>query len=215
MLNGILYTRRSCAMGPRLCEGSDGSDGEACMQQQYSTRTAVSADQVKVDQADLALRPCPVPCVVMIQAAVRPRKIEMVVMKAETEDSWWPYLTYEKKKDPHIKTDFNKWVDEDEEDEENKDGGFDMSAMQNMANFGGGGGGGMGGMGGGGMGGMGGMDLSQMMAGMGGGGMGGMDMSQMMAGMGGMGGDMGEGDDDSDDEDLPDLEPSPSGAENL
>jgi len=123
------------------------------------------------------------------KAAVRPRKIEMVVMKAETEDSWWPYLTYEKKKDPHIKTDFNKWVDEDEEDEGNMDGGFDMSAMQNMSQFGGGG--------------MGGMDLSQMMAGMGG--MGGMDM----------GGDMGEGEDDSDDEDLPDLEPSPAGAENL
>uniref|UniRef100_A0A061RCP2 Hsp20-like chaperone n=1 Tax=Tetraselmis sp. GSL018 TaxID=582737 RepID=A0A061RCP2_9CHLO len=70
--------------------------------------------------------------------AVRPRKIEIVAMKSVKEDNWWPFLTKEKTRDPHIKVDWNKWVDEDEEDEADKDGGFDLSAMQNFANFGGG-----------------------------------------------------------------------------
>ena len=100
--------------------------------------------------------------------------------------------------------DWDKWVDEDDEDEAAAGGmppGFDMSQMQSMM-------GGMGGMGGGG--GMGGLEA--MMSGMGGmmgGGMGGganfggAELDSMDFGAGG---DL-EGD-DSDDEDLPPLEPT-------
>eukprot|EP00193_Tetraselmis_chui_P005179 CAMPEP_0177767682 /NCGR_PEP_ID=MMETSP0491_2-20121128/9269_1 /TAXON_ID=63592 /ORGANISM="Tetraselmis chuii, Strain PLY429" /LENGTH=198 /DNA_ID=CAMNT_0019284341 /DNA_START=134 /DNA_END=730 /DNA_ORIENTATION=- len=121
-----------------------------------------------------------------------PRKIELVVFKAEDND-WWPRLTKEKTKDQHIKADWDKWADED--DDEGEGGGdFDMSNMASMGNF-------QNMMGGGGMGGMGGMDMASMMGGMGGG-MGGMDMASMMGGMAGGA----EGGEDSDDEDLPDLE---------
>ena len=93
--------------------------------------------------------------------------------KQVLEQEYWPRLTKDKVKSPYIKTDFSKWVDEDEQESTS-------TALDDDMNFGG-----MGGMGGGmpGMGGMGGM----------GGGMPG------MGGMGGMGGipglgDMGGGD---------------------
>merc|ERR1711959_107097 len=119
------------------------------------------------------------------------RKVEILILKKEAE--WWDRLLKKSGKNNHIKTDFDKWVDEDEEDEVADDGmgqfrgpgGMDLSSMM----------GGMGGMGGGGMPGMEGMDMEAMMKQMGGAG-----------GMGGMGGMGGEDDEvDSDDEDLPDL----------
>merc|ERR1719272_796472 len=132
------------------------------------------------------------------------REIQFLLMKKESK--WWDRLTKLPSKNfRSIKTDFNKWKDEDEQDEDTTGPGQFGGDGQGM-------GGGMGGMGGGmggmpGMGGMGGgmegMDMAKMMEQMGGmGGMEGMDMSKMMGGMGGADGE----DVDSDDEDIPDLE---------
>lgn len=117
------------------------------------------------------------------------RCYEFVIVKAETNAPYWPSLTNDKKKPHWLKVDFNKWKDEGSDDEE---------AQNEM--------GGMGGMGGG-AGGMG--NFNDLMGSMGGmGGMGG--MGDMMSGMGGMGDkpsfDDLEGEEDSDDEEIPDLE---------
>lgn len=77
--------------------------------------------------------------------------------KKDLESEYWPRLTKEKVKYSYIKTDFDKWVDEDEQDEVEAEGN---DAAQ-------------------------GMDFSQMMGGAGG--AGGMDFSQMMGGAGGAG----------------------------
>lgn len=120
------------------------------------------------------------------------RTILLLIAKKE-EGPHWPRLLKEKGKVPqYIKTDWSKWVDEDEEDEADGNGdmmgglppGFDMSQLSNFTNFNAMGGGG---------GGMGGMDMASMMAGMG-----------MGAGSGGMN-DAGEGDSSDDDDDLPEL----------
>lgn len=109
------------------------------------------------------------------------RDIYFELMKTEDSSSWWPRLLKDSSKRHWLKTDFNKWKDEDDTEDEAEDtNNFDMeSMMQSMGGLGG-----MGGMGGmpGGMGGMGGMP----------------DMSGLQ------GGDS----DDSDDEDLPDLQQS-------
>merc|ERR1740130_220125 len=108
------------------------------------------------------------------------REIQFLLMK--NEEKWWDRLTKAPTKNyKFIKTDFNKWKDEDEQEEDTQGpGNFGAGGMDfgNMMGGGGGGGmpGGMGGMGGmpGGMGGMPGME--------------GMDMEAMMKQMqGGMG----------------------------
>merc|ERR1712072_706118 len=91
------------------------------------------------------------------------REVQFLLMKAE--EKWWDRLTEAPSKDYRfIKTDFDKWKDEDEQEED----------TQGPGNFGAGG-----------------MDFSQMMGGMGGmggmPGMEGMDMAKMMEQMGGMG----------------------------
>jgi len=116
--------------------------------------------------------------------------------KKELKLEYWPRLTKDKKKLQFVKTDFSKWVDEDEQDGAEDDGpdpsdmgGMDMASM----------------MGGGGMGGMGGLPNMGL-----GGGAGGLDMEALMKQMGGAGGmdmpDLGGEGDDGDDDDLPDLE---------
>lgn len=80
------------------------------------------------------------------------RAVEIKLQKKELKEEYWPRLLKDKAKQHYLKTDFDKWVDEDEQDAVADD---DMM-----------GGGGMGGMDEGGMGGMGGM----------GGGMGGLDL---------------------------------------
>lgn len=114
----------------------------------------------------------------------------LVLRKKKAQEEYWPRLTKEKLKLHYIKTDFDKWVDEDEQDEQ-PEAEEDMSGMANMMGGGAGGMPGMGGMGGmPGMGGMGGMP------GMGGaGGPGGMDIAQLMQQMGGAGGAGGPGGD--------------------
>lgn len=135
------------------------------------------------------------------------RDVEMVLRKKEAKDEYWPRLLKDSKKMHFLKTDFDKWVDEDEQD---------TAPDDDLGSFGGAGGGmggmeGMGGMGGmpgmeglGGMGGMGGMQDMLAKLGGGAGGMGGMpDMGDM----GEMGGDDDDNDDDdAADEDMPALE---------
>lgn len=107
--------------------------------------------------------------------------IQFVLRKKKAQADYWPRLLKEKLKLHYIKTDFDKWVDEDEQEEQAEE---DMS---NMMNFGGPGGPG-------GPGGAGDMDFSKLLAqGAGAGGPGGdFDIgslaSQLGAGAGGPGG---------------------------
>ncbi|KAK4618012.1 hypothetical protein CLAFUW4_12084 [Fulvia fulva] len=110
-----------------------------------------------------------------------PRAIEFVLQKKDLEEEFWPRLLKDKAKVHYLKTDFDKWVDEDEQDVVADDDDY-MSRM-----------GGMGGMGG--DGGFGGIDFSKL-GGAGGG----------MPGMEGMGGEDDDDDDADDDEDMPELE---------
>lgn len=87
--------------------------------------------------------------------------IYLVLRKKTAKEEYWPRLTKEKLKYHYIKTDFDKWVDEDEQDEVAEDEGNDMANMANMMNMGGAGGAG-------GPGGPGGFDMSQLMGGAGG-----------------------------------------------
>jgi len=113
-----------------------------------------------------------------------PRDIEMVLRKKELKEEYWPRLLKDKAKVHFLKTDFDKWVDEDEQNEAPED--------DYMNNFGGAGAGGMGGEDGG----FGGIDFSKLGAGAGG-----------MPGMPGLD-DAGaeEEGSDEDDEDMPELE---------
>ncbi|KAH7916496.1 HSP20-like chaperone [Hygrophoropsis aurantiaca] len=127
------------------------------------------------------------------------RSLTAVLRKKEAKTEYWPRLTKEKLRTQFIKTNFDKWVDEDEQDGAAVDEDFDMGGMGGMP---------------GGMSGMPGMEGLGGMGGMGGpGGMGGMDFEKMMASMGGAGGaGPPEGDDDdvagddSDDDGPPPLE---------
>lgn len=108
------------------------------------------------------------------------KNIEMVLRKKELKEEFWPRLLKDAKKVHFLKTDFDKWVDEDEQDEAPEDD----------------------------LGNMGGMDMSSMMGGAGGD-FGGIDFSKLGgAGMEGAGeeGEDEDEDDDDDDEDMPELE---------
>jgi hypothetical protein len=83
---------------------------------------------------------------------------QILLVKKEAE--WWDMLLKVKGNNKNwLKTDFDRWVDEDEQDEAGPEGNF---GGDGMPPGGMGGMGGMGGGGGGGMGGMGGMDLQQV-----------------------------------------------------
>ncbi|THW91808.1 HSP20-like chaperone [Aureobasidium pullulans] len=137
------------------------------------------------------------------------RWVELVLRKNELKEEYWPRLLKDKQKVHYLKTNFDKWVDEDEQDAVPEDDDY-MARMGGMGGAGGMGGGmeGMGGMGG--DGGFGGIDFSKL--GGGAGGAGGMpDLSALQGMMGGMGGGMpgmggDEGEDDDDDDDMPELE---------
>jgi len=106
--------------------------------------------------------------------------IQMVLRKKDLKDEYWPRLLKDSKKAHFLRTDFDKWVDEDEQNEAPED--------DYMNQFGGGGMGEDGGFGG--------IDFSKLGGGAGG------DMPGM-EGLGG--GEDDEGEDDEDDEDMPDL----------
>ncbi|CAK5264985.1 unnamed protein product [Mycena citricolor] len=141
------------------------------------------------------------------------RSFYLVLRKKEQKAEFWPRLTKEKVRNAYLKTDFSKWVDEDEQDGPEAREDEDLESAMGGMGMGGGmpGMGGMGGMPGmGGMGGMGGMPGLGGMGGMGGmpGMPAGMDFEKMMAEMGAAGGSgAGAGDeDDSDDDGPPPLE---------
>jgi hypothetical protein len=49
------------------------------------------------------------------------KNIEMVLRKKELKEEFWPRLLKDAKKVHFLKTDFDKWVDEDEQDEAPED----------------------------------------------------------------------------------------------
>eukprot|EP00941_MAST-03F_sp_MAST-3F-sp1_P004159 g4159.t1 len=143
---------------------------------------------------------------------VKGRNVLFHIMKAapaegeENDDEdgnrWNSLLENKKLGKNFVKADFDRWLDEDEEAESGGNG-FDMSQMAGGMGLGGGMGGmGMPGMGGmGGMGGAGGMDMAKLQE----------MMKSMGDGTGGMPSGAGEAADDdfdSDDDDLPELEPA-------
>ncbi|KAI9375226.1 HSP20-like chaperone [Aspergillus egyptiacus] len=69
------------------------------------------------------------------------REVELVLRKKELKDEYWPRLLETKQKIHFIKTDFDKWVDEDEQDEAPEDdyannfGGFDGMDQGGLGNI--------------------------------------------------------------------------------
>ncbi|KAL4974020.1 HSP20-like chaperone [Aspergillus desertorum] len=69
------------------------------------------------------------------------REVELVLRKKELKEEYWPRLLKESKKVHFLKTDFDKWVDEDEQDEAPEDdygnnfGGFDPSDQGGLGNI--------------------------------------------------------------------------------
>ncbi|KAI8394861.1 CS domain profile [Nakaseomyces glabratus] len=114
------------------------------------------------------------------------------LFKKDLELEYWPRLTKEKIKYSNIKTDFDKWVDEDEQ-ETAADTGMpgDMDFSQLMGGMGGAGMGGMGGMGG-----PGGPSMEQLQS-----------MLSQQGGLGGLGGeDLGDfGGEDEDEEEIEEI----------
>ncbi|KAI1610739.1 HSP20-like chaperone [Exophiala viscosa] len=119
-----------------------------------------------------------------------PANIHLVLRKKELKEEYWPRLLKNPAKVHYLRTDFDKWVDEDEQNEAPED--------DYMNQFGGGGGG-LGEDGG-----FGGIDFSKL-------GGGGGDMPGM-EGLGG-GEDAGGDDEEEDDDDMPDLEEDKEEAE--
>lgn len=116
------------------------------------------------------------------------KNLELVLRKKQLKEEYWPRLIKDNKKLHFLKTDFDKWVDEDEQDGIPEDDLGGMGGMPGMP--------GMGGMGG--------------MPGMG-------DMSSMLGGNGldfsNLGGDMGGDDDAEEEEDDDDEMPALDGEE--
>ncbi|KAK5997273.1 Protein wos2 [Cladobotryum mycophilum] len=123
------------------------------------------------------------------------KNIELVLRKKELKEEYWPRLLKESRKLHFLKTDFDKWVDEDDQNEAPEEDFSQFGGMEGMPGMGAGGGGGND---------FGGIDFSKL-----GGGAGGMPDFGALGGLGGadLGGDGGdEGDSDGDEEDLPELE---------
>ncbi|KAK1772380.1 protein wos2 [Phialemonium atrogriseum] len=66
------------------------------------------------------------------------KNVEIHLRKKELDDAYWPRLLKDSKKVHFLKTDFDKWVDEDEQNE--------VAEQEDMSNFGGMGGGDFGGI---------------------------------------------------------------------
>ncbi|KAF2657540.1 HSP20-like chaperone [Lophiostoma macrostomum CBS 122681] len=111
------------------------------------------------------------------------RDIELVLRKKELKEEYWPRLLKDSKKMHFLKTDFDKWVDEDEQDEQPDDEDY-MSKMNPMGGAGGDGG-------------FGGIDFSKLGAAQGAGGLG---------DLGDLGGEEGGESSDDEDDDMPELE---------
>jgi len=64
--------------------------------------------------------------------ALTSRSVVLKLRKKDVEQEYWPRLTKEKGKNAYIKTDFSKWVDEDEQEETSP-----AADLDNDMNFGG------------------------------------------------------------------------------
>lgn len=93
-------------------------------------------------------------------------QIRFILRKKKIQSEFWPRLLKEKLKLHYVKTDFDKWVDEDEQE--------DQAEEDDMANFGGAPG----------MGGAGDLDFSQLLGGGAGGSGGNFDISQLAGQLG-------------------------------
>jgi len=121
------------------------------------------------------------------------KNIQFVLRKKELKEEFWPRLLKTPQKVHFLKTDFDKWVDEDEQNEAPEE---DLGGMGGM--------GGMPGMG----------DMSSMMGGGGAGGdFGGIDFSKLGGGAGGLGGMGGEEEEESGEEESDDEMPALEGEE--
>jgi hypothetical protein len=60
-----------------------------------------------------------------------------MLCKAEKGSEYWPRITKEKLKTPFLKTDFSRWVDEDEQDGAAAEDLDDIDAMGGMEGMGG------------------------------------------------------------------------------
>ncbi|ORX90956.1 HSP20-like chaperone [Basidiobolus meristosporus CBS 931.73] len=65
--------------------------------------------------------------------SVNARSISMVLDKKEHDKEFWPRLQKSSQKIPFLKTDFSKWVDEDEEEE--APGNFDLPQNMDFSQF--------------------------------------------------------------------------------
>jgi len=119
-----------------------------------------------------------------------PANIQIVLRKKELKEEYWPRLLKDSAKVHYLRTDFDKWVDEDEQNEAPED--------DYMNQFGGGGLGEDGGFGG--------IDFSKLG---GGAGMGGEGAGEA----GGAEGEEEEDDEEDDDDEMPDLEEDETEAE--
>ncbi|XXG97243.1 hypothetical protein Hte_003539 [Hypoxylon texense] len=68
------------------------------------------------------------------------RNVELKLRKKELNDEYWPRLLKESKKVQFLKTDFDKWVDEDEQNEAPEEDFSQFGGMGGMPGMGGGGG---------------------------------------------------------------------------
>ena len=66
------------------------------------------------------------------EKTVTSRSVVLKLRKKDAEKEYWPRLTKEKVKNAYIKTDFSKWVDEDEQEETSP-----AAALDNEMDFGG------------------------------------------------------------------------------
>ncbi|KAH8597878.1 HSP20-like chaperone [Bisporella sp. PMI_857] len=57
------------------------------------------------------------------------KNVQLVLTKTELKEEFWPRLLKEAKKAHFLKTDFDKWVDEDEQDEAPEDDLGNMGGM--------------------------------------------------------------------------------------
>ncbi|MGW0607735.1 p23/wos2 family protein [Streptomyces sp. NPDC002640] len=62
------------------------------------------------------------------------RSLSLVLRKSETKEEYWPRLT--KDRAFHVKTDFDKWVDQDEQDGRNDASADDFGMMNDMGGLG-------------------------------------------------------------------------------
>ncbi|TDZ37945.1 Protein wos2 [Colletotrichum sidae] len=74
------------------------------------------------------------------------KNVELKLQKKELKEEYWPRLLKDSKKVHFLKTDFDKWVDEDEQEEAGEEDFSQFGGMGGMPGMGGGAGGDFGGI---------------------------------------------------------------------